>query len=271
MAVEPVMWLDGHFVSAETQDLIRAQSYGAYTSFRVEGGAVRGLELHLLRLSKWAVDLFGADIDRDAVKQGLAQAVAGHEQAWIKINLFSDQITPRTPEAVVRPGVLISVAPPPAPLGAGLRCLGLVHERYRPEIKHVATFDLIHARREARIQGYDDVVLIDRFGHLTEGGTWNLGFVQGDTVIWPKGAMLDGVAQILIKQGLADMGVEQRHEVVDLNALGFMDAAFACNSATPCARLASINDTRFAGAPDILAKVESAWRSHPPHAIVRAP
>ena len=267
MAVEPVMWLDGHFVSADAQGLIRAQSYGAYTSFRVEDGAVRGLDLHLSRLSAWAVALFGGDIDRAAVMAGLVQALSGQERAWIKINLFSDQITPRTPEAVVRPSVLISVTPAPAPLSAGGRCLGIAHERYRPEIKHVATFDLIHARREARIQGYDDVVLINRHGHLTEGGTWNLGFVRGQTVVWPVGPMLDGVAQIMIKQGLADLGIEQRHEVVDLDALRIMDAAFACNSATPCAALASINDTRFAGATEMLAQVAAAWHSYPPHAI----
>ena len=34
-------------------------NYGAYTSFRVEGGGVRGLDLHLARLEASAVELFG--------------------------------------------------------------------------------------------------------------------------------------------------------------------------------------------------------------------
>ena len=34
-------------------------NYGAYTSFRVEAGAVRGLDLHLARLEQAAVELFG--------------------------------------------------------------------------------------------------------------------------------------------------------------------------------------------------------------------
>jgi hypothetical protein len=34
-------------------------NYGPYTSFRVEHGAVRGLDLHLARLDQAAVELFG--------------------------------------------------------------------------------------------------------------------------------------------------------------------------------------------------------------------
>lgn len=267
MAVEPVMWLDGHFVSADTQALIRAQSYGAYTSFRVENGAVRGLDLHLSRLSAWAVALFGADIDCTTVMDGVVAALSGQGEAWVKINLFSDQLTPRMPEAVVSPSVLVSVSNAPAPLASGRRCVGIMHERYRPEIKHVATFDLIHARREARLEGYDDVVFINRQGWLTEGGTWNLGFVRGNSIIWPQGPMLDGVAQMLIKSGVAGIGIEQRHETVDLNALKTMDAAFLCNSATPCATIASINEMGFAGSPEMLAAVDAAWHSHAPQSL----
>ena len=267
MAVEPVMWLDGHFVSAGSHDLIRAQSYGAYTSFRVEEGAVRGLDLHLSRLSAWAVALFGEDIDRAAVLQGVVCALSGQDEAWVKLSLFSDQITPRTPEAVVRPRVLISVAPAPAPLASGQRCLGIVHERYRPEIKHVATFDLIHARREARLQGYDDVVLINRQGQITEGGTWNIGFVEAGAIVWPQGPMLDGVAQILIKRALAELGIEQRHEVIDHRGLRAMEAAFLCNSATPCAAIASINEIQFSDSPKLITKLAEAWHLHRPQRL----
>lgn len=264
MAVEPLMWLDGHLVSAETRGLIRAQSYGAYTSFRVESGAVRGLDLHLSRLSAWALELFGADFDRSAVLAGVVAALAGQDQAWVKLSLFSDEITPRKPEALVRPRVLISISPAPAPLASGQACLGIEHERYRPEIKHIATFDLVHARREARLKGYEDVVFINRQGWITEGGTWNLGFVADGAIIWPLGPKLDGVAQTLIKRGLAEMGIDQRDDAVDLTRLQAMDAAFLCNSATPCAGIASINENRFMGHPQMLAQLAKAWHLHSP-------
>ena len=42
-------------------------NYGAYTSFRVEQGAVRGLDLHLARLEQAAVELFGESPGRGGV------------------------------------------------------------------------------------------------------------------------------------------------------------------------------------------------------------
>lgn len=259
MAVEPVIWLDGRFVSGEDLGIISALSYGAYTSFRVENGAVWGLDLHLDRLSTWAVALFGGDIDRAAIMQGVVSALAGQGEAWVKLNLFSQQLTPRTPEAMVTPSVLISISSAPSPLAHGRRCLAVEHSRYQPEIKHVATFDLIHARRQARLKGYDDAVLIDAQGRLTEGSTWNVGFVRGDQVVWPQGRMLDGVAQILIKRGLDQMGLVQSYEAIDLSALQTFDAAFLCNSATPCASIASINDAVFDARHPLLAKAAEAW------------
>ena len=52
--------IDG--LPATADDLIHQAlvNYGAYTSFRVEGGTARGLPLHIARLQASAVELFGA-------------------------------------------------------------------------------------------------------------------------------------------------------------------------------------------------------------------
>ena len=51
--------IDG--VPATREDLthVALVNYGAYTSFRVEDGGVRGLDLHLERLEAGALELFG--------------------------------------------------------------------------------------------------------------------------------------------------------------------------------------------------------------------
>lgn len=43
-------------------------NYGAYTSFRVEDGGVRGLDLHLTRLEQAAIELFGQPVCEDHLR-----------------------------------------------------------------------------------------------------------------------------------------------------------------------------------------------------------
>jgi len=263
MAVEPETWLDGRFVSGIEAASISSLGYGALTSFRVQDGAVRGLDLHLERLSYSAQMLFGRDVDRESILANLKTALADRDAAWVRISLFSEQITPRNPDAMVTPRVLITLNNPPMPIAHGQRIGVVKAERFMPEIKHSATMELIHARRMARLAAFDDAVFEDREGGLTEGTLWNIGFIRGDQVVWPKGMMLDGVAQTLIRNGLEEMGVEQTVLRVGFGALGAMDAAFLCNSATPCASIASINSHRFAGSDEMIARINDAWHQSP--------
>lgn len=263
MAVEPEIWLDGRFVSGLDGVALASLGYGALTSFRVEDGAVRGLDLHLERLSYSAQMLFGRDVDRATLIAQLHTALSDRQAAWVRINLFSEQITPRNPDAMVSPRVLITLNNPPLPIAHGQRIGVMKTERFMPEIKHSATMELIHARRMVRLAAFDDAVFEDREGGLTEGTFWNIGFIRGDQVVWPKGMMLDGVAQTLIRQGLEAMGISQTVLRVGFGALGAMDAAFLCNSATPCASISSINNHRFAGSDKMIARVNDAWHQSP--------
>lgn len=267
MAVEPETWIDGRFVSGADLSALGATGYGALTSFRVEEGAVRGLDLHLERLSFSANILFGRDITASTILEQLNRSLDGRPEAWARISLFSDQITPRKPDVIVEPRVLVNLSEPPAPIAHGQRVMPYRLERFLPEIKHSATMEVLYARRIARLAGFDDAVLVDRDGALTEGTLWNIGFVKGDTVVWPTGLMLSGVTRNLISQGLMQMGVSQRDMRISQDALGAFDAAFLCNSSTPCASIAYIGDHRFPGADAMLEKVSAAWALHPPQRL----
>lgn len=255
--------VDGTPATPEDLTHVALVNYGAYTSFRVEGGGVRGLDLHLARLEAEAIELFGEPVGEPRSRELMRQAVAGREACWLRVSLFSPEVSPRTPDWRGVPKVLIAVSPPPSAFADGPRLQIQTYGREAAHLKHVATFGLIHARRAARAGGFDDALFVDGEGRVSEGSLWNIGFVEGDTVVWPQAPMLAGVAQALVQQGLADVGLTGRTEPVFTGDLARYDAAFLCNSATPACAIAAIGDQVFAMPPALIDRLRAAWASNP--------
>ena len=242
-------------------------NYGAYTSFRVENGAARGLDLHLARLEQAAVELFGESPGESEFRRLMALAVAGRDACWLRVSLFSPDIGHRDPSCVGRPKVMTSVSPAPPPLAHRVRITAMPYEREAPHLKHLATFGLIRARRAARAAGFDDALFVNGEGRVTEGTLWNIGFVQGDRIVWPQAPMLAGVTQTLITRGLPQIGLTGETRPIRLDEISVFDGAFLCNSATPVCPITAIDDVAFANDPVLLAKVEAAWSAQAPQPI----
>lgn len=242
-------------------------NYGAYTSFRVEQGGVRGLDLHLERLEASSVELFGEPVGEARLRDLMRLAVEGRPDAWMRVSLFSPELGPRTPDWQGIPKVMTAVFPPPPPLAASVRLTIQTYAREAPQVKHVATFGLIRARRAARAAGFDDALFADADGRISEGSLWNIGFVRGDTVVWPKAPMLAGVAQALVERGLASVGLATKTEPVAVADLGRFDAAFICNSATPACAVTAIRDQAFDTPPGLIERLDAVWASNPVQAI----
>nr|WP_183196398.1 aminotransferase class IV [Brevundimonas mediterranea] len=239
-------------------------NYGAYTSFRVEHGAVRGLDLHLARLDQAAVELFGESPGEAEFRRLIALAVVGRDKAWLRVSLFSPEIGHRNPSFVGRPKVMTVVSPPPPPLATQMRVTTVPHVRETPHLKHVATFGQTRVRRAARAAGFDDALFVDDQGHVSEGVTWNIGFIQGDRIVWPQAPMLAGVTQVLIARGLAGLGLSSQTRAVHLSEIASFDGAFLCNSATPACPITAIDDTVFAVDPTLLTAIKTAWAANDP-------
>jgi branched-subunit amino acid aminotransferase/4-amino-4-deoxychorismate lyase len=238
-------------------------NYGAYTSFRVEQGGVRGLDLHLARLEAEAVELFGEPVGEMRLRELMRSVTTGRGDCWLRVSLFSPEIGPRTPDWNGRPKVMIAVSPPPPPLPANVRLQVQTYGREAPHLKHAATFGLIRARRTARMAGFDDALFADARGQVSEGSLWNIGFISGSEVIWPQAPMLAGVAQALVQRGLGGPGLTGRTAPVHLGDLAQFDGAFICNSATPACAVASIRDHEFATPSAMIERLQAAWASNP--------
>ena len=236
-------------------------NYGAYTSFRVKAGGVRGLDLHLERLEASARELFGETPGEARLRDLIRRAAAGRGECWLRVSLFAPQVSPRTPDWTGSPRVMTVASPPPPPLADSVRLQSQTYRREAPHLKHVAAFGLIRARRLARAAGYDDALFVDDAGRVSEGSLWNIGFIRAGEIVWPQAPMLAGVAQALLQRGLEAAGLTGATEPVRLENLPRFDAAFLCNSATPACAVASIDGREF-GAPPLDA-LRAAWASQP--------
>ncbi len=262
------LWIDG--APATVEDLTHQAliNYGAYTSFAVAGGAVRGLDRHLARLTHAGHALFGAAVPETEVRALIRQALGGRVDAFVRVSLFSHDISPRTPGHEGPPSVMVGVFPPVPPLGeTPLRLQVQTYARETPDLKHVATMGLIRARRQARVDGYDDALFVDSEGRISEGSLWNIGLLCGDRVIWPEAPMLEGVSQALITAHLADVGLNHETRVVTAADLPGFDGAFITNSATPACGVAAIGDHAFAVSVEHLANITAAWSRAEPQPV----
>jgi len=243
-------------------------NYGAYTSFAVQGGGVRGLDRHMARLWDAALELFGETIEEDQVRDWMRQALIDHADAWMRISLYAPEIGVRTPDWIGRPRMMIGVFAPVAPLSERpLRLQPQTYGREAPHLKHVATFGLIRARRTAMTAGFDDALFVGADGRISEASVSNIGFLSGDRVIWPQAPMLAGVSQALIAEHLAAAGLSQETRPVSLADLSGFDGAFITNSATPACAVASIGEQAFPVSAERIAALVSAWTAAPVQAI----
>lgn len=257
------LWIDGEPATAEDLAHQALFPYGAFTSFRVENGGVRGLGRHLARLDASAVELFGEAVPEARLRELMQRALAGRRDAWLRVSLFSRDIWMRQADPVGAPSVMVGVFDPPPPLAASVTLHPQVHERAAAHLKHAGTFDLMRARRLAKQAGFDDALFADAEGRVSEGSVWNIGFFVGDRIVWPEAPMLAGVAQALIEANLGAVGLESERRRVDLNDLDSFDGAFICNSATPACAVTAIGEQAFAPAPHRIARVAEAWGRAP--------
>ena len=262
------MQIDGRPASAADLGHFALSNYGAFTSIQVEDGGVRGLDLHLARLHAEAVELFGVAVPEAQLRERMRQALDGRPGRFsLRVNLFSDAVSLRAPDAVVEPCVLTTLSPPASPLTTPLRLQSQVYAREVPHLKHAATFGLTRARRQAVLAGFDDALFVDAEGLISEGSIWNIGFVQGEAVVWPEAPLLAGTGQALLQRGMAEFGLKGVTRPVHLSDLADFDAAFICNSATPACAVASIDGHKFRPAEPLISQLVAAWRSNPCQAI----
>jgi branched-subunit amino acid aminotransferase/4-amino-4-deoxychorismate lyase len=251
---------------AQIADLrfLAATNYGHFTSMQVHDGCVRGLDLHLDRLEQATRTLFGSSLDCALVRAWMRQAVGADPQPLsLRVNVFSRGFDREHPAAAVQAEVLVAIGAPAQAASTPLRVKSFAYERTLPEVKHVGTFPLFQHRRMAQLAGFDDALFVDRAGCVSEGSVWNVGFVDGDEIVWSKAQQLRGVAMQLLQAGIERLGMRSSVRPVMLAELGRFRHAFFTNSSQPVRPIASIDAAEFAEDRELDARFVACYESSP--------
>ncbi|MFI8944142.1 aminotransferase class IV family protein [Streptomyces syringium] len=253
--------LDGKPVSVDDLLPLALANFGHFTSMRVsDDGTIRGLTLHMERLVRDCKTVWNADLDTERVREYIRQALEGQSRPCVvRVTIYDPKVEMGHPADAHEPHALVSVrgagALPPAPLHAKT----MVYERDLPEVKHVGLFGTLYARGAAQRADSGDALFVGRDGLVSEGGTWNVGFVdQEGTVVWPAAPVLPGVTMALLQQH-----AEHRVATVTLEQAKGTAAAFATNTSIGVRPLAAIDDTAFPVDHPVLGQLQETYLSIP--------
>ncbi|MEV4115969.1 aminotransferase class IV family protein [Nonomuraea sp. NPDC049695] len=256
--------LNGALVSPDALQALGLVNYGHFTSMRVEGQRIRGLSHHLDRLVRDCRLIFAAELDRERVRDYVRHALRDVQASIIvRVTVFDPDLELGHPGGVAHPHVLVTTRPaaplPPSPM----RVQTVGYERDLPAVKHVGLFGAMLGRRKAQLARFDDALFVDSTSFITEGATWNIGFYDGERVVWPSGDILMGVTMRLLQQ------VHDRTVTVPVNIgdIPRMQAAFATNTSIGVRPITGIDDTALPGDHPIFEILRKEYEEIPAETI----
>lgn len=205
--------------------LAQDRDYGHFTAMQVRGGATRGLRLHLARLDAANRELFGEPLDGGAVQQRIRRALAGRTDASVRFTVRRSAGEPGS-----APSTVVTIDDPVAMPVGPLRLRSAAYQRPLAHIKHLASAGQGNHRRRALDAGFDEALLTNADGVISEGAITNVGFLDGRTVVWPDAPALAGITMQVIVPALAARGIRSVRRLVRLRDVGSFDGAFVTNS-----------------------------------------
>ncbi len=152
---------------------------------------MRGLDLHLARLTAATGELFGVPLDLDVVLASAREALGDARDASVRVYV------------VDRDGVHViatAVSPHRWP-GPPRALMTAAYQRFLPHIKHLGGFPQAYLRGRAEAGGFDEVLFTGPGGLISEAGIANLGCFDGERIVWPDAPMLRGIAMGLLERG----------------------------------------------------------------------
>ncbi|SDH01596.1 Branched-chain amino acid aminotransferase/4-amino-4-deoxychorismate lyase [Sinosporangium album] len=252
--------LNGAPVTPDALCRLALLNYGHFTSIRVDDRRVRGMALHLDRLVRDSRTLFDADLDPDLVRGYVRRVVRGTSgPLGVRVTVFDPDLDLGRPGATAHPQVLVTVRAAGATPAPPFTARTVEYGRDQAAVKHVGLFGTIKVRRDAQLAGYDDALFVDASGHVTEGPTWNVGFFDGERVLWPTGDVLPGVTMRLLQQAHPDHAIAP----VRRRDVPAMRAAFATNAAVGVRAIGAIDGVPFPSDHPVLSALRKEYEAIP--------
>jgi branched-subunit amino acid aminotransferase/4-amino-4-deoxychorismate lyase len=210
------------------------------------------------RLRRDCQALFGADLDTERVRELARRAAPSAGPTTIRVTIFDPNFDMGHPGAGAEPHILVTSRPAAHVPLPPLRVQAVKYTRDLPRVKSVGLFATLLHRRSAQLNGFDDALFVDDQSVISEGGTWNVGFFDGERVIWPDAECLVGVTMELLKRA-------HEHEEATLRLPEVQDiqAVFATNAAIGVRVISGIDETSYPESHAILDTLRKQYTEIP--------
>jgi branched-subunit amino acid aminotransferase/4-amino-4-deoxychorismate lyase len=220
----PRVEIDGRAATVEEIWGLDMSTRGHFTAMQVRGRRTLGLGFHLKRLDGATRELFSTSLDGDRVRSCIKHALADEiKDASVRVNVFRL-------ENAREVSVVVSVRAPASAPSQGQKLQTVEYQRPVPHIKHASGFGQGYYRGLANGNGFDDALFVGPDGLISEGSITNIGFIDGDAIVWPDAPALLGVMMQVLQRELDTAGVSWRYGPVRVTDLASIDGAFVTNS-----------------------------------------
>ena len=209
--------VNGHQADQAAVSLLEHEGWGHFTAMQVRGGRARGLDLHLSRLEAAHSDVYGRALGGHEVRACIRHALHGQRDASVRVYGYWA-------------GLIVTVRRPRDMPRRPHSMTALHFQRPLARLKHVGSWGQGWFRELALAAGFDEGLLVDEAGRISEGTVTNVGFWRDGTVIWPDAPKLPGVTMLLLRRRLTAAGVPQAEAPVCLADLARQDGMILCNA-----------------------------------------
>lgn len=232
---------------AHHQSLV--DSFGIYETIKVENGRFFHLAWHLRRLGQSA-EILELDLPAslDEIASWARQLVATSSGfGLLRIVAYgSDGVHPPVCGLYMKPQPRI----PPEYYERGVRVVTSEGERYRPLAKSTNCLAQAMARFKAHRLGAYEGLIVDRFGHVTEGSTSNLLALRDGQILRPlPGSALDGVTEGIVLELANQLGIAVHHTALPLSEIAAWDEAIITSSNRRIVPIRQIDDAILPASP----------------------
>ena len=220
----PRVEIDGHAASIEEIWTLDLSASGHFTAMQVRDRQTLGMEFHLARLDDATRELFGVELEGDRVRGSIGHALADDiTDASVRVNVFWSD----TADDV---SIVVSVRPPASAPADPQSLQTVVYQRPAAHLKHASSFGQGYYAGLAHANGFHEALFVGTDGRICEGAITNIGFVDGDAIVWPDAPALRGIMMQVLQRELDRAGIAWRYGPVHVADLASLDGAFVTNS-----------------------------------------
>jgi len=246
--VEEIVYLNGSLLPVSQARLSPSDygflyGYGLFETMRAYSGRIFRVEKHLARLSRSA-KLLGIDLRSDIpdLEKALYNTLQANNlsNARIRLTLSGGEGEP-VPDLLPQNPTVIIVARrytpyPPQVYQQGFKAIVSRIRRNTQSpasvIKSLNYLDNLLARRETKLAGADEAILLNEQGFLAEGSMSNIFLVSDNTLLTPSedSGILPGITREVILELAPSMDMKTIERKITLKELLQADEAFFTNS-----------------------------------------